>query len=327
MTYKVLDNIGRPLDARLDLDGGEIVFHSRGGTRGGASSRNLDYGKALRLLLERVAFAGRHLTGVWVDSDEVRHLPRAQRSILTVPDFSAAPAVQFRLLSRNMQSFGRPPDAAYGGSRVKKIRIAGDWPSESSTITAMLGLTPDIGGPELRLGVGSAAEPALTDAPSHDHSAYSLNGLNEDHSTVFDPTSIEDGREQIVAFIKRRQGQPGFRRALLRAYGGRCAISGCAIEPLLEAAHIHPYRGPQTNRVQNGLLLRADLHTLFDLHLITISEAHTVTISAALAPTEYARFDGHALALPVRAVDRPSEPALAWHRTEQAAQNISSPVY
>ena len=48
------------------------------------------------------------------------------------------------------------------------------------------------------------------------------------------------------------------------AYGGRCAITGYDVEEALQAAHIVPYLGPQSNTVNNGLLLRADVHNLFD---------------------------------------------------------------
>ena len=64
-----------------------------------------------------------------------------------------------------------------------------------------------------------------------------------------------------------------FRDALIGAYAGRCAITGCSVLDILEAAHITPYLGPDTNHVTNGLLLRADLHTLFDTCLLYTSDA------------------------------------------------------
>jgi hypothetical protein len=102
---------------------------------------------------------------------------------------------------------------------------------------------------------------------------------------AFSPTSIVDARLSIVRSVVQRQGQGDFRRALLHAYGGRCTISGCSIEAVLEAAHIIPYRGPETNHVQNGLLLRADLHTLFDLDLLWIDpDTLSVLVAPLLAP-------------------------------------------
>nr|WP_297387178.1 HNH endonuclease signature motif containing protein [uncultured Roseateles sp.] len=120
---------------------------------------------------------------------------------------------------------------------------------------------------------------------------------------LFDPS--EDARRRIMSAIVQREGQPAFRQTLLHAYGGACAISGCAVEALLEAAHIVPYRGPHTNVAQNGLLLRADLHKLFDLHLLSIDPVtRVVRLSEELKGSEYACLDGIALR-------RTSEPAMA----------------
>src|SRR6202035_655927 len=78
----------------------------------------------------------------------------------------------------------------------------------------------------------------------------------------FDPKSEGEGRKKTLAAICRRQGQPEFRRKLMQAYSGRCAISGFNVPQTLEAAHIIPYNGPKTNHPANGILLRADLHVL-----------------------------------------------------------------
>ena len=87
-------------------------------------------------------------------------------------------------------------------------------------------------------------------------------------SSIFNPESIEDARVRIAASIVQRRGQPEFRRKLLDAYGGRCAVTDYDVEDALEACHIIQYQGPDTNHPTNGLLLRADLHTLFDLGLM-----------------------------------------------------------
>lgn len=116
-----------------------------------------------------------------------------------------------------------------------------------------------------------------------------------------------DARVVVETKIKLRQGQPGFRRSLLAAYSGRCCITGCAVEPTLEAAHIHPYLGAHTNVVSNGLLLRADVHTLFDLRLITVRPDGEVRTAPTLAGTPYASYDRAApRAWPAEPVDRPA---------------------
>lgn len=114
---------------------------------------------------------------------------------------------------------------------------------------------------------------------------------------LFDPS--EDARRRVMAAIVQREGQPAFRKRLLDAYGSVCAITGCRVSSLLEAAHIVPYRGPQTNQVSNGLPLRADLHKLFDLHLFSIDpDTLTVHLSKFLKGSEYAVFDGVVLKPP-----------------------------
>ncbi|MGN7752957.1 hypothetical protein [Sinorhizobium sp. 22678] len=140
MTYQVLKDDGAPLDAHLELEGVEFVFHSRGGKRGQPGARNLDYGPALRLLLQRIANAGLRLDGAWIDSDEVLHLPREQRIILDGEDLTSDPLGQFRVMSARMQSFGRPADAPYGGSRVKKVRVRLGGVTSAEELAFVLGL-------------------------------------------------------------------------------------------------------------------------------------------------------------------------------------------
>jgi putative restriction endonuclease len=132
----------------------------------------------------------------------------------------------------------------------------------------------------------------------------------------FDPESLDDGREKTLAMVRRRQGQPAFRRMLLKSYEGKCAVTGCSVEPLLEAAHIRPYFGKATNVSANGLLLRADIHTLFDAGLISIADDRHILVSARISSSEYAALQASHIREPRSIIDRPSEKALAWHRGE-----------
>lgn len=134
---------------------------------------------------------------------------------------------------------------------------------------------------------------------------------------AFDLNDITDARERIFAAIIRRRGQSKFRSSLLKAYNGKCAITGTDAREVLEAAHIVAYKGSPTNRISNGLLLRADIHTLFDLRLIAIDTATmTVLVSTRLQSTEYTGMIGKLLNLPVIASERPSKHALDIHRSE-----------
>jgi len=131
----------------------------------------------------------------------------------------------------------------------------------------------------------------------------------------FDPASVVDGRERVVAQIVRRRGQPEFRAKLLFAYEGRCAITGCDAADALEAAHILPYQGDSTHHVGNGILLRADVHTLFDLGLVAIDSASmSVRVSPKLLNSVYGALSGMGVDLPTDPLQRPSVQALDLHR-------------
>jgi hypothetical protein len=135
-----------------------------------------------------------------------------------------------------------------------------------------------------------------------------------EQAATFDPTDVADARKRVTADIIRRRGQPAFRKALMDAYGDACAITGCNLPAVLEAAHIPPYKGDHTNVVSHGLLLRADIHTLFDLGLIAIeSETMVVRVSPKLEGTEYGKLDGSPLHHRKQNSHRVSPEALDWH--------------
>jgi hypothetical protein len=131
---------------------------------------------------------------------------------------------------------------------------------------------------------------------------------------LLDPANLEDARTRILTSIVRRQGQSQFRQKLLVAYRGECAVSDCNAEPALEAAHIIPYLGTATNVTSNGLLLRADIHTLFDMMQLTIDpEAMRVLVASKLEKTPYQGFHQQKLKLPGNERDMPSQEALKKH--------------
>jgi hypothetical protein len=127
----------------------------------------------------------------------------------------------------------------------------------------------------------------------------------------FSPASLKDEREKKLREIVERRGQPDFRNKLIAAYSGRCTVTGCDAVAALEAAHIVPYTGPQSNHVTNGLLLRADIHTLFDLNLIGVDpKTMAICVAQAMKATVYAELEGKKLLLPVNATDIPNGDAL-----------------
>ena len=124
----------------------------------------------------------------------------------------------------------------------------------------------------------------------------------------FIPT-LADTREKIIRSIASRRGQRSFRNALIRRYGPLCMISGCVLIDIVEAAHIWPYHGPKDNHPDNGLLLRADIHTLFDLDLLGIEpDSMTVRLHPDVQDAGYDCFNDLPLRVPGTA--RPSRRAL-----------------
>ncbi|USY22516.1 HNH endonuclease [Nocardiopsis exhalans] len=118
--------------------------------------------------------------------------------------------------------------------------------------------------------------------------------------------------------VRQRLGQEAFKLALMDAYQGRCAVTGRDVRPTLEAAHIHPVANGGLHRLDNGLLLRADVHKLYDSGYLTITPKLTVQVSSSLhqhSPNakEYTSLAGTTIAVPRRRVDRPHRDALAWH--------------
>ncbi len=164
------------------------------------------------------------------------------------------------------------------------------------------------------VSVGAPASATLAEEPVVVSAALIALPLDD-----FDPSAVRDDRLKVIAQVHRRQGGPRFRRALLRAYGGRCAMTEYDAEPALEAAHIIPYRGPQTNHPANGLLLRADMHDLFDLGLVAV-ETHTMRLrlAAELSGTKYEQYEGKRLLLPNDAAVKPSVEALELHWAQSA---------
>jgi len=136
------------------------------------------------------------------------------------------------------------------------------------------------------------------------------------------PANAGDARRRVLSSIVQRQGQPAFRNSLIAAYSSRCAITECSIEAVLEAAHIIPYRGMWTNHPRNGLLLRADVHTLFDLGLLAVhAETMTVIVSPKLASSQYALFAGNKLGQPAD----PTLGAEAWALEEHRRRSGLTP--
>jgi len=151
----------------------------------------------------------------------------------------------------------------------------------------------------------SAKKQNRPDLRALDHVSGSLTSAIDHDEDDGDPEPLPsddvDARLRVQAEIFRRQAQEGFRQELMKAYSGRCVITGRDVKWALQAAHIRRYLGPTSNDVRNGLLLRADIHSLFDLDFLGINpETRKVALSWRLTGKHYKPLSGRLLADPKR---------------------------
>lgn len=130
----------------------------------------------------------------------------------------------------------------------------------------------------------------------------------------YQPIQDEDKRQ---AYARRvRKGQSRFRKALHTLYGSRCAFTGTDEETVLEACHIISHAKTGDNSLENGLLLRSDIHVLFDEHMITLAnDGLRILVHKDVTAPEYSRLKGTSPGL------RPSTPGghlnlIRLHNTE-----------
>ncbi len=139
----------------------------------------------------------------------------------------------------------------------------------------------------------------------------------------FMPSNLQDARKRVLVNIVRRMGQGSFRADVLSAYNGVCAVTGAATPEVLEAAHIFPYKGPETNHVTNGILLRGDIHTLFDLGLLRISPRFQIELHPSINDPAYSIFAGSHVRLPDDEGLRPSLAAIEWKYRQPLLLDLS----
>lgn len=130
-----------------------------------------------------------------------------------------------------------------------------------------------------------------------------------------DPLMWRDERLTRLSVGITRENQGRFRELLLDAYAGACAITQYDARPALDGAHILPFIGKPSDTARNGLLLRSDVHRLFDRYLLTVdTSSMTTVVSAKLEHTRYSELHGTELALPEDERFWPSVRNLKMHR-------------
>ena len=133
------------------------------------------------------------------------------------------------------------------------------------------------------------------------------------------PSDSHQGSRFALSMAKHRLGQGAFRALVADAYHNRCAITGERTMPVLQAAHIKPFSKEGPNAVTNGLLLRSDVHTLFDNGYITVTPQYRIHVSRRLHDDYgngrlYYSYHGKSLFnLPDNESSLPSRDYLEWH--------------
>ena len=133
--------------------------------------------------------------------------------------------------------------------------------------------------------------------------------------------AIGSARYGEPTMVRPRLGQGIFRVVVTDAYERRCAITGERTLPVLEAAHIKPYSVGGPHEPENGLLLRSDLHTLFDQGYLTVdAEQLKVVVSSRIREEfengrDYYHLHGRTIRLPHETASLPSREYLAFHNS------------
>jgi putative restriction endonuclease len=133
-------------------------------------------------------------------------------------------------------------------------------------------------------------------------------------SVVLGPTA----RYGSPVLVQPRLGQNTFRIAVLDAYGRACSVTNEHSLPALDAAHIRPYSESGPHEVRNGLLLRADLHRLFDKGYLTVTPELRLEVGKRLKHDfkngrSYYPLHGSTVRLPASSVLNPAPEFLSWH--------------
>ncbi len=128
----------------------------------------------------------------------------------------------------------------------------------------------------------------------------------------------DDNRVVANRNVIVHQGQGIFRARLLQAYDQRCAFTAEKSLPALEAAHIQPYLGPESNELHNGILMRADFHNLYDTGYLTVTPDYRLDVSPNLREDfengiYYYGMRGNRIRIPERSEQQPNRDALQWH--------------
>jgi hypothetical protein len=241
------------------------------------------------------------------DALKIPHFTCARGSTVERPFLEAVAAALG--VDGSKRNFANKDELLFGLIRTVSDEDPQDFWSRGGTITneALAEILKGIAG-------RGFARVSLTDGGAAARIAAAIYDESSDPG-VFDPLDLSDERKRALREVVIRQGQGSFRNTVLNAYRGRCAVTGMDVPESLEAAHIRPYRGPKTNTAANGMLLRADLHRLWDTGLMAVDEvSYTVLLAPRLMATAYVELSGRRIEFPDKPSQHPSPASLKQQR-------------
>lgn len=163
-------------------------------------------------------------------------------------------------------------------------------------------------------GVFTLHGPVRNGQPQDFWSIVSGDEISEESKMLLEGLDEHDERAVKAVMQAQRVKQGRFREDLLAAYGRKCAVTSCDVVPVLQAAHISSYRGPKSQFASNGLLLRADLHLLYDAYLLSVDpDGLRVRLASSLLNSQYGELNGARIRLPHDSGAVPSPSRLAVH--------------
>ncbi len=143
-------------------------------------------------------------------------------------------------------------------------------------------------------------------------------GAKRTGASVSGPGTSTGPRYGDPTLVRPRLGQGTFRLSVTAAYARACAVTQEHSLPALEAAHIRPFAEEGTHEVSNGLLLRSDIHRLFDKGYVGVTPEYRFVVSKALKEDfengrTYYPLHGREIAIPGIAAEKPDINYLEWH--------------
>ncbi|MDM7995985.1 MAG: HNH endonuclease [Acidobacteriota bacterium] len=183
----------------------------------------------------------------------------------------------------------------------KWIRPPSDWPIRTQADKIY----------ELSQGEGARVWAECLDVASKISSAQKV----QPEEAIGMPKAARHGTALLVT---PRLGQGTLCIAVTESYGNGCAITGEHSLSALEAGHMKPFASGGPHEVSNGLLLRADLHRLFEQGYLTVTPQLILEVSNRLREDyangrSYYPLHGQLMRRPLRDEDRPTAEFLEWH--------------